>query len=234
MHQNNSQTFISYQGGSAGDLITASLNSIKLNCNQVARIQSTDFSLKNKNANTLENIQKVSSTILWPYISTHEVRLFLDSDLSWISLEVTDLDIIYVCIFRQMQLQRLRIKVEESSTWFQTVKSLCRAKKYQAAAQYWFTQSQNIWMNDMEYRIRNRQHATHCINLNELFNKKFAQQLQAQLPTMDISMLKVNHELWLEKNHPGIWSKQLTIDAMTNKLQQMDWTTLSGFIEYGG
>lgn len=234
MHQNNSQTFISYQGGSAGDLITASLNGIKLNCNQVARVQSTDFSLKNKNANTLENIQKISSTILWPYISTHEFSLFLGSSLSWITLEVTDPDIICVCIFRQMQLQRLRIKVEESSFWFQTVKSLCRAKKYQAAAQYWFTQSQNIWMTNLEYRQQHRQQATYCINLNKLFDKTFPYSFQLQMPHTDGSMLKENHELWLEKNHPGIWSKQLTIDAMTKKLEKMDWTMTSGIVEYFG
>ena len=111
-------------------MITASLNMIELSFVDKVYVTTNNFSIKDQQLDNITDIRKFLAQTPMTYISTHAFDLILDSTLNWISLQVTDPDVSHICILRQMQLQRLRIKSDPNSTWYKIVSGLCKKKKY--------------------------------------------------------------------------------------------------------
>jgi hypothetical protein len=221
---------ISYQGGTAGDMLTASLNNIELNFDQSNFVRVKDFSLKDIKFKTVADLHKIVAEKSQEYLSTHEFKLLFDSGLRWINIEVTDPTTKELCILRQMKIQRLNIAVDPNSHWFQIVKTLCNKAKYLDAADYWFSRARNLWLTEMDHRIITN--VPKRINFNKLFSDDFYNSIVQQ--GYDIPALKDNHAKWLQKNLADSWSKESTLDSIADKLSQMDWARTSGIVTYNG
>jgi hypothetical protein len=227
---NVTKTLVSYLGGSAGDMITASLNMIELSFVDKVYVTTNNFSIKDQQLDNITDIGKFLAQTPMTYISTHAFDLILDSTLNWMSLQVTDPDVSHICILRQMQLQRLRIKSDPNSTWYKIVSGLCKKKKYYNAANFWFKKSYDHWMSDMQYRIQVDARVPKSFCLDHLFTNKFVSEWEKKMPEFDLSMLKANHACWLEKNQPAQWTMQSTICTMAEKLSLMEWNQPEGTI----
>jgi hypothetical protein len=221
---------ISYQGGSGGDLLTASLNKIQLNFDQSNFVRVKDFNLKDIKFETVADLHKFTSEKSWSYLSTHDFDLLFNCSVSWINIDVTDSATKELCILRQMKIQRLNIEVDNNSHWYQIIKSLCNNAKYLEAADYWFNRARNRWLSEMDHRIL--ANVPQRINFNKVFSDDFYDSIVKQGYT--IPLLKDNHAKWLQKNSANSWSKESTLAVMADKLSQMDWTQTSGVVTYNG
>lgn len=211
-------------------MITASLNMIELSFVDKVYVTTKDFSMKDKQLDNITDIGKFLAQTPMTYTSTHEFDLLLDYNGNWISLIVTDPDVSHICILRQMQLQRLRIKSDPNSIWYKIVRGLCNKKKYYSAANFWFKKSHDHWMSDMQYRIQVDARVPKSFCLDHLFTNKFVDEWAKKMPEFDLSMLQANHACWLEKNQPDQWTMQSTIGAMAEKLSLMEWNQPEGTI----
>jgi len=131
-------------------------------------------------------------------------------------------------IYRQMQIQKLRIIVNHEHIWFNTVKNYCLENNYNAAAEYWFENAKKIWLDRMEYRIKFDK--AKKLNFNKLFTNEFVSDIQHQGWEHSLNLLMPNHKKWLTENNK--FSYQRTIDVMSMKLSTMDWGQKEGWIEF--
>lgn len=223
-------TLVSYQGGSAGDLLTASLNNIQLAFDQLNFVRQPDFTLKGKLFKTVDDLTAAISEKPYTYLSTHEFNFLLNTNIDWVSIEITNPEIQELCILRQMKIQRLFIEVNPLSHWFRTTKTLCDSGEYIEAADYWFSQARNLWLTEATHRLNTQ--VPKRINFNSLFSDNFYDSIVAQ--GYSVPALKENHSRWLQKNSASTWSKESTLQTMALKLSQMDWHATSGIIRYNG
>jgi hypothetical protein len=228
---NKLPTLISYLGGSAGDLVTSSLNSIELFFDQRPSVTS-DCTIKR---NTYHNIDSAVTELQkksYKYVSTHEFDLFLDSGIDVVSVEITNEQVQNLCILRQMQLQHLKITVDHDSHWYCIVKKLCLADKYTSAATVWFEHARRFWLTQMEHRLSLRNRVSATLDFDQLFEKNFVESLKKSNLEFDHELVQQNHSRWLEKNNHQRWQLQHTLESMTKKLTSMDWSKTSGTVEY--
>jgi hypothetical protein len=223
---------VSYQGGCAGDLITASLNKIVLNFDQTVMVKSKDFTIKHIPSATWQQAVDLCAGMPYKFISTHQFDIFCRSDCDCINLIVTDSATQQLCVLRQMFLQRLRISVDPASTWYTVVKSLCNRKKYQAAAGYWFEQARQLWIDNMQRRIACRDQVSCTVDISDLFEENFAMMFQQQAPEFDSEVLRWNHKSWLNRNMAQQWTLDYTLQAMSSKLERMNWQQDTGEVVY--
>jgi hypothetical protein len=213
-------TFISYLGGSAGDMFTASVNGILLDeksyggepSNQHV-VQNIPYSIKKyehditTGKNTLANIVQ---DLDWTYISTH---LFDELPTNKISITVRNSDILNKIVCRQMQLQQLRI-VKDSGTFYTIIMLLCHKHQYHKAATVWFDFAKKYAHEQMQHRIS----ATGTkLDFSELFNDTFISAVKLQGWTVHLPILEKNHKRWLQKQ--PAFSKDLSIYSIEQKLK---------------
>lgn len=225
----NSKTIISYNGGSAGDLFTLSCNGRPLLGLTHARVvqPSTlkDYELlvqKGLPANLDEELLKIP----YQFVSTHLLDEVADQDVY--NIVIDDPEVQLYTIYRQMQIQKLRIKVNHEHIWFNTVKNYCLEKNYTSAAEYWFENAKKLWLDRMEYRINFDK--VKKLNFNKLFTNEFVSDIQSQGWEHGLNMLTPNHNKWLREN--GSFSYEKTIDIMRLKMSTMDWNQSEGWIEF--
>jgi hypothetical protein len=227
----NLPTLISFQGGSAGDLFTASLNGITLDFHNQKTAKNPSLTIKNDPVRSAADIQRLIENRKFDYISTHDFDLLLGSNLPWINVVVADPETQNYCILRQMYLQILHIQVDQSSNWYLVVKNLCERNKHRSAAAYWLEQARRLWSSKMQQRIQHQHQATKTVCFDRLFAKDFTHSISQQ--GIDCETLSHNHAAWLEKNSTHNWNQNATIESMTNKLSQMNWQQTTGWVRYG-
>jgi len=227
----NSKTIISYNGGSAGDMFTLSCNGKPLlgltNLRVVQSSTLKDYELlvqKGIPANLNEELLKTP----YQFVNTHLLDEVIGKGFDVYNIVMDDPEIQLYTIYRQMQIQKLRIIVNHDHIWFNTVKNFCLNKEYESAAIYWFDNAKKIWLDRMEYRINFTK--TKQLNFNKLFTSNFVDDLISQGWTHNLSMLVPNHNKWLREI--GKFSYRKTIEMMRLKLSTMNWNQSEGWIEF--
>jgi len=227
----NSKTIISYNGGSAGDMFTLSCNGrpllglTNLRVVQPSTLKEYEALIqKDLPANLDEELNKIN----YQYASTHLLDEIVDKGFDVYNIVIDDPEVQSYTIYRQMQIQKLRIIVNQEHVWFNTVKNHCLNNDYNVAAKYWFENAKKIWLDRMEYRIKFTK--AKQLNFNKLFTNDFIDDLTSQGWTHNLSMLTPNHKKWLREN--GKFSYQKTIDMMSLKLSTMNWDQSEGWIEF--
>jgi hypothetical protein len=225
----NSKTIISYNGGSAGDLFTLSANKEPLLGLTLSRVvQPSTLKIyegmvqKGMPADLNEELLKIP----YQFVSTHLLDEVVDQDVY--NIIIDDPEVQLYTIYRQMQIQKLRIIVNHEHIWFNTVKNYCLENNYDAAAEYWFGNAKNIWLDRMEYRIKFDK--AKKLNFNKLFTSDFVTDIQNQGWEHSLNLLAPNHKKWIKENNK--FSYQRTIDVMSMKLSTMNWGQKEGWIEY--
>jgi hypothetical protein len=220
--------FVSYLGGSAGDLFVASMNNSALNLVQGAQANKNSIKpyekLLQKNP---EKINEILSQLNPGYVSTHLFSQLIDQSADLVSVVVKEPEIQQKIIFRQMHLQRLRIDVAPEQSFFKIVKKLCDNHNYSAAAKTWFRMADQLWHNSMQHRLQDTR--PQQLVFDKLFNKDFAADLYRQGWRHNIDQLQQNHQIWLEKNCS--FSYLATLTSIEQKLQTMDWSQQTGQIQ---
>jgi hypothetical protein len=225
----NDKIFVSYSGGTAGDLFVSSCNGIDIGQlpNNYVTNQS---SLKPYEADIIQNQISISSAvskIKQTYISTHLNQSLINHHCEVIGIIVQDSDVQEKVIQRQMYFQTLSIAVNPGHHWFRFVRDWCLKNKHQTAAQYWFEQARLHWLNDMKIRL---EQPIQKLNFDKLFTSEWTDSLINQGWKHNVDVLRKNHKIWLEKNYN--FSKDLTINSIKQKLEKMDWAQTSGVIKY--
>jgi len=227
----NSKTIISYNGGSAGDMFTLSCNGrpllglTNLRVVQPSTLKEYEALIqKDLPANLDEELNKIN----YQYASTHLLDEIVDKGFDVYNIIINDPEVQSYAVYRQMQIQKLRIIVNHDHIWFNTVKNFCLNKEYESAAIYWFDNAKKIWLDRMAYRIKFTK--AKQLNFNKLFTNDFVHDLTIQGWTHNLSMLVPNHNKWLREN--GKFSYQKTIEMMRLKLSTMNWNQSDGWIEF--
>jgi hypothetical protein len=227
----NSKTIISYNGGSAGDMFTLSCNGkpllglTRLRVVQPATLKDYEGLIqKGLPANLDEELLKIP----YQFVNTHLLDEIVGKEFEVYNIVIDDPEVQLYTIYRQMQLQKLRIIVNHEHIWFNTVKNYCLNDNYIAAAEYWFENAKRLWLDRMDYRIK----FDKCkqLNFNKLFTNDFVDDLVSQGWTHNLSILVPNHNKWLRENSK--FSYQKTIDMMSLKLSTMNWNQSDGWIEF--
>lgn len=230
---NDPKTLVSYQGGSGGDMITASLNNLSILMDSEGCVINKDFNLKVFEPFCDHTaLIKISQSKPFDYLSIHELALLNRYHGKVINLIVTDPEVRQTIVFRQMYLQHLRIKVDDNSDWFQIVKTYCKKDKFFSAARYWFTRAESIWNRDMDFRLSTRRNHIQNVSINTLFSRNFMSEFVKQLDVPNIDRLYNNHKIWLDKNYQKKWYLNSTLKSMCQKLEKMDWDQESGIIYF--
>lgn len=229
--RNFTKTIVTYVGGTAGDLFTYSMNGTHLCALSGLRVDNPatlkTYELKLKKGEDV-NLSDELDNLNYLFVSTHLFDDFVHSNnINLLSVVVTDPDVQLKCIYRQMQLQRLRIIVNDTHEWFNIVKNHCLKGNQYDAATYWFDNAKKLWLDAMNRRI-NCQIKT--LNFNNLFDSTFTENLSKQKWSTNLDILETNHKFWLLKNNE--FNYNTTIETMANKLRTMNWHQDSGWIEY--
>lgn len=227
----NSKSIISYNGGSAGDLFTLSMNGEELKSLTLSRvIQPATLKVyeglvqKGLPANLEEELNKIT----YAYVNTHLLDEVIDKGFDVYNIVISDPEVQLYTIYRQMQIQRLRIIVNTEHIWFNTVKNYCLNNEHTKAAEYWFENARKIWLDRMNYRLEYNKVKT--LDFSKLYTTEFVDDLARQQWSHNLSMLADNHTKWLVENSQ--FSFERTIDVMATKLKTMDWNQSEGWIEY--
>ena len=227
----NSNTIISYNGGSAGDLFTLSCNGNPLMSLKNSRVTQS-ATLKNYEALIQKglpaSLDEELKVISHPFVNTHLLDEVIDKGFEVYNIIIDDPNVQIYTVCRQMNLQKLRININHEHIWFNTVKNFCLQKDYISAAKYWFENAKKLWLDRMEYRINFDK--AKKLNFNKLFTDEFVDDLINQGWSHNISLIESNHKKWLKENQNFSYEK--TIDAMAYKLSTMNWHQQEGWIEY--
>jgi len=227
----DNRIFVSYHGGSGGDMFAASCNGLILADqdygagNNIA-VVNTLYSIKNyddqiRNGET--TLEKVCGSLPYQYISTH---LFDELPNNRVSIVIHDSDVFDRVINRQLWLQRLRIAVD-SGTFFKLIQNLCLKEQFDKAAHVWFDFAYKRSKQDMLHRISS---AGQQLNFDNLFNPDFANSLESQGWAQNIKCLQQNHQHWLPKQTD--FTVAQVKEQISYKLSTMDWLQNHGVIWY--
>lgn len=226
-------TFVSYNGGSAGDLFVTSCNGIEL-VKMTGISVPTQYSLKEYERSIYENdltVEQAISSLPKPpngFVSTHLYEQIIAINQKMVNIVITDPLVQDLVVLRQMKIQRLAIKVNPNESWYNIVKTLCLNEKYNKAAAYWFEQSKRVWMQDMNKRVSNIYGKN--LNFNSLFTEKFTDSLIQQGWETNTDILRSNHKQWIKKNSK--FNKDETLDSIAKKLSTMNWNSSSGYVDF--
>lgn len=232
MNTTNSKIIVSYNGGSAGDLFVKSCNNepltelIGIRVSQVATLKNYENKIR-----LGENVSLVDELNLLPYqfVNTHLLDEVVHTNYKVYNIVIKDPEVQLKTIYRQMQLQKLKIIVDtHSESWYTKVSKECLNGNYLEAAKFWFDKAKNLWLDKMEYRLQYTK--AEQIDFTCLYTKNFVDDLINQGWIHNLEMLKHNHNIWLEKNQDFTYFK--TISMMAEKLSTMNWQQQSGWIEY--
>lgn len=219
-----SKVLVSYLGGSGGDMLTASLNDLSVDLNRRGYVNYPSCTLREfEPIADLDQLRSLCDKSSCKYLSTHELKLLTSSDFCFLNLTVTDQPIKEWIIHRQMSLQRLRIVIDESSVWFNVVKSLCLGDNHDTAAQYWFERSRHIWLTAMAHRVQCHANTGVAVNIDSILHRDFAHHVCQQIPWTISNTLYANHVVWRAANTFQRWTRSSAIVAMTQQLKLMDW-----------
>jgi hypothetical protein len=227
----NSKTIISYSGGCAGDLFTLTCNTKPLTGTTLSRVVQP-ATLKDYEqlvqrgipANLDEEIEKIP----YQFVNTHLLDEVVDKGFDVYNIIIDDPEVQLYTIYRQMQIQKLRIIVNHEHIWFNTVKDFCLSNNHTSAAEYWFDNAKRLWLDRMEYRLKFDK--AKKLNFNKLYTDMFVSDLENQGWTHNTILLKHNHHIWLKDNNK--FSYDRTIDVMASKLETMNWEQSEGWIEF--
>lgn len=223
------KTFISYNGGSAGDLFTKSCNGISLE-DLPDNFVPNNSSIKKYEKGILDQTVTLESLLKDKqerYISTHLSDYLLDLGANIINIVIESPEVQEQVICRQMFFQRLSIEVDYNQTVFSIIQKWCSNGKYQMAANYWFENARKLWLASMNKRLRL---STHTLNFDKIFASSWTDSLVDQGWKHNVSILNKNHKLWLTQN--GNFAREDTIESMAKKLMTMPWNQQTGTITY--
>lgn len=231
--QSCKKTYVSYLGGAAGDLVTASLNGIDVALTNFGGVQNEDFSIKPYEPfDSLSNLVQCSNRLRQQYISTHEFAILIEHNVPVINLIVNNDRIMETMILRQMYLQNLTILVDAASDWFRIVRSLCSNGKHRYAADYWLQRASKLWRKKMRQRQTQKTDMCCSLVMDTLFCVNFPNHCAKTQPDLDTKVFRSNHQRWLLKNYKERWTRASTIESMAQKLASMDWSQRSGLIKF--
>jgi hypothetical protein len=152
------KTLITYLGGSGGDLLTASLNNIQLSfLENTLPTNRFSYSIKQHEDKIITkklDLNSLLSLYKQQFISTHLYNELDNLTNPKISLLCTDEKIIEKIILRQMQIQRLSIKINPQQKFFSIIFSLCKKQLFKQAAKIWFEMSREVWKGNMKNRLK--------------------------------------------------------------------------------
>lgn len=230
MTTQNSKIIISYNGGSAGDLFVKSCNDEILHELRFSRVvqHSTLKNYEHKVRMGIDaSLDEELNLLPYRYVNTHMLDEVIDKGYEVYNIIITDPKVQHQTIYRQMQIQQLRIQVDNND-WYTTIRNYCLNKDYTNAAIQWYKKAENLWIDRMAYRISFKR--AKVLNFNSLYTLNFVDSLIQQGWHHNISLLRNNHSKWLEENHSFGYEK--TIETMANKLSKMDWYKTDGWVEY--
>ena len=228
----NSKTIISYSGGSAGDMFTLSCNGEKIDSlteiwvSQPATLKNYEHQLKmGQPANLAEELHKMP----YQYVNTHMLDEVVGKEAIVYNIVMADKDVQLKTVYRQMQLQKLRIRIDlNPHSWYYTIKAYCDANDYQSAAEYWLDKAKDYWIDRMNYRLGFS--AANFLNFDKLYTESFVDDLEKQGWIHNLQVLEHNHVLWLKKNSE--FTKEKTLKIMAQKISTMDWQKQEGWIVF--
>jgi hypothetical protein len=220
--------FVSYQGGSAGDLFTASANGYRIDSTKPLVHTSDSLKPYEKMLETgLAGIDDILTKFNNQYISTHLVHLLVKKHFV-INVIIQQPNVQDLIVLRQMELQRLAIDVKPDQTFFKIIKNFCVKEHYAKAAEIWFLNSKNIWQQQMQHRFT--VNAAVTLDFGQLFESSFVDSLVEQGWIHNTDLLRENHKVWLEKNQNFSFEK--TVSTMADQLAAMNWHQKSGTIMF--
>jgi len=226
----NSKTIISYNGGSAGDLFILSCNNQILTEMRLGRVVQPS-TLKNYEdkirMGEYADLDYELSQLSYDFLNTHLLDEVVDKGYTVYNVVMSDPNIQLKTIYRQMQLQRLRIKIH-TDTWYTTIRDYSLSKDFISAAEHWFVKAKELWLDRMKYRL-NFDKAIK-LNFDSLYTPEFVDSLVKQGWNHNIELLRDNHRKWLTENSDFSYEK--TINVMAEKLSTMDWNKKEGWVEY--
>lgn len=220
---------ISYLGGSGGDFF----------CNSCNGFIKKHYKISSANRATLKKIEdkknkfQIISTIKkinHRFITTHLFEEFIYGTVPVINLIFKKNEIKEKVILRQMQIQRLRLKVANNEDIFNLVKNLCMKENYVQAAKLYFEFSRTLWLKKHQTRVDNKYKTFKNLYFDELFSGNFCDSIRKQQWTVNLNFLKINHINWLKNNNNFTYTN--TIDNMSYKFSQMSWHKDNGYVEY--
>lgn len=227
---NSEHIIISYSGGSAGDLFVKSSNGEELTelpklwVAQPATLKGYEQKIRYGEQASLDSeLDKIP----YKFVNTHLLDEVIDRGTLVYNIVVTDTNIQHTIIYRQMQLQKLSIKID-NDVWFTTIKKHCMNKDYGSAADVWFAKAKTLWLERMEYRLQFDK--VPKLNFNRLFESDFVDDLEKQGWQHNNELLRKNHKFWLESNHGFCYVR--TRQFMAHKLSTMNWEQEEGWVTY--
>jgi len=232
MTTQSSKVIISYSGGSAGDMFTLSCNGEPLTTltgirvSQPATLKDYEHKVKmGENPILKDELNKMP----YQYVNTHMLNEIVGMGIPVYNVVISDKEVQLKTVYRQMQLQRLGIQVDNNEkSWYYTIKQYCDDKDFGSAAKFWLDKAMVHWLNGMEYRLNFTN--ANLLNFNRIYLKDFADDIESQGWNQNIELLKSNHAKWLEKNKDFSYEK--TLDVMKQKIASMNWDKREGWIFY--
>jgi len=226
----NSKTIISYNGGCAGDLFVKSCNGetltelSKLRVVQPATLKNYEQQIR---LGVPADLDKELNSLPYTFVNTHLLDEVVDKGVDVYNIVMSNKDTQLKTIYRQMQIQKLQIKIDTDS-WYMTIHNHCVNQNYTKAAMHWYEKAEQLWLDRMEYRLNYTK--AKVLDFNQLYNDGFIDDLAQQGWTHNTALLKYNHNRWLEENNDFTYDK--TIGVMANKLSTMNWSQQEGWVVY--
>lgn len=219
--RNVNKTLVTYLGGSAGDLFTASINGIHLDLQGAQHLggASVEYSLKKFESAIESGTRDLLTTIIeipWSAISTHLYEPLKSIACPVVSLIVNDDDTITKIILRQMQFQKLIIP-NDNGTFSSLFYKLVANERWEKASELWLAMADRLWRQRMSSRIACPLPGSRILNFNRLFYEDFVDDLERQGWTDSIDLIKANHQRWLSNNID--FSTEKTLLSIRDKIR---------------
>ena len=214
-------TFVSYLGGSAGDMFTASCNGISLQDkgfynNSVISVSYKPYALKPLESEITSGKIGLDAALfsmpVFDFISTHLFRELEGRNV--VSIVVKDEEVFDRIVNRQMYLQKLHI--DPNGDVGKIVEQLCRDGKYQNAAKFFFLFSKKLAQTKMKVRLQTTKFPT--LDFSNLFTGDFVPSLKSQGWDTNLDVLASNHNYWLP-GQPEL-SEGDSVESIAKKMQE--------------
>lgn len=232
MTTQNSKTIISYSGGCAGDMFTMSCNGeilYELDKHRVVQPATLkDYEHKVRLGIDVD-LETELQNIPYKFVNTHLLDEVVGKGSEVYNVVIISKDVQLKTVYRQMKIQKLRIQIDTRPTsWYNTISEYCLNKNYTDAAVFWYNNAERLWLDRMNYRLEYTK--AKKIDFSKLYDSEFIDDLVRQGWAYSTSLLKYNHDKWLEKNTN--FNYEDTITAMAHKLSMMNWEQKEGWVEY--
>lgn len=208
-------------------MFAAGANGIAVDFSQTQCVSQPLWSIK-KQESLIENGNlDLVDTILrcgFDFVTTHVYQPLVKTKLAVISIIISDAHAIETTILRQMKLQMLSIEVKGNETAYRLIKSAVDQQRWYTAAKTWFAMARTQWINDLQHRVRNPLPGGTVLNFNRLYHDDFVDSLRQQGFSINLDLIKHNHEHWLCKNLDH--TPDSTLRSMATKIERMDWTQM--------